>query len=203
MTIDTRQLIDDILKEINDFDYLQPENIPDLDLYVDQVTTLINNHFPPAKKLNNDRQLTKTMVNNYAKNHLLPPPNKKKYTKDHIILLVFINYFKNIISFHDIQKVLDPITQRCFGSDQQLSLEKLFRTIFDQRPAMQKALAEYMEQKLDQAENLTKTLCQDVPEYKDLLEIFTLICTLSIDIYIKKVIIEQLIQTMYDAEHTP
>lgn len=203
MNLDTRQLVDNILKDIHDFDYLQPENIPDLDLYVDQVTTLINSHFPTAKHLGNDKPLTKTMVNNYAKNHLLPPPNKKKYTKDHIILLVFINYFKNIISFNDIQKVLEPVTQRFFGSREELPLETLCQAIFDLRPAMLKTLTENMKQKLEQAENVTETLCQKFPKEKDLLEIFTLICSLTIDVYIKKIIIEQLIQALYDAEHTP
>ena len=46
------------------------------------------------------------MINNYAKNDLLPPPIKKKYSKEHVLLLIFIYYYKGILSISDIQKVL-------------------------------------------------------------------------------------------------
>ena len=48
------------------------------------------------------------MINNYTKNKLIPPPLKKKYSKDHMILLIFIYYFKNILSINDIRRIFDP-----------------------------------------------------------------------------------------------
>ena len=54
------------------------------------------------------------MINNYAKNKLLPPPEKKRYSKEHVLMLIFIYYFKNILSINDIQTLLTPIAQKYF-----------------------------------------------------------------------------------------
>ena len=68
-----------------------------------------------SKRYADDKILTKTMINNYAKNKLLPPPEKKRYSKEHVLMLIFIYYFKNILSINDIQTLLTPITQKYFN----------------------------------------------------------------------------------------
>ncbi|MEG0814221.1 MAG: DUF1836 domain-containing protein, partial [Clostridium sp.] len=84
------------LQELFDFldnmTRINPSDIPDIDLYMDQVTTFMDNHLESSKRYGEDKILTKTMINNYAKNNLLPPPEKKKYSKNHILLLIFIYY---------------------------------------------------------------------------------------------------------------
>ena len=67
-----------------------------------------------SKRYADDKILTKTMINNYAKNKLLPPPEKKRYSKEHVLMLIFIYYFKNILSINDIQTLLTPIAQKYF-----------------------------------------------------------------------------------------
>ena len=90
--------IQDILKRLDTLSYIRPEEIPGIDLYMDQVTTFMDEHLKNTKRYPEDKVLTKTMINNYAKNNLLPAPNKKKYSREHILLLIFIYYFKNILS---------------------------------------------------------------------------------------------------------
>ena len=70
------------------------------------------------------------MINNYAKNDLLPPPVKKKYSKEHMLLLIFIYYFKSILSISDIQTLLHPLTSEYFSGDGQLNLEDIYREVF-------------------------------------------------------------------------
>ena len=71
------------------------------------------------------------MINNYAKNNLLSPPVKKKYSKDHMLMLVFIYYFKNLLSFSDIEELFRPITSKHFsGQTSQLSLEDIYNEVF-------------------------------------------------------------------------
>ena len=83
-----------ILKELKKMDYIRPEEIPDIHLYMDQVTTFMEKRLKnTTRNPEEDKILTKTMINNYAKNHLLPPPEKKKYTKEHMLVLLFIYYF--------------------------------------------------------------------------------------------------------------
>lgn len=114
MTIDTKDILNSILASISRIDYIKPDEIPGIDLYMDQVTTFMENHLSSSKRHPEDKVLTKTMINNYAKNHLLPPPVKKKYSREHILMLTFIYYFKNIMSINDIQVLLGPIAEEFF-----------------------------------------------------------------------------------------
>ncbi len=105
MTIDKKDMLNSILDSISRIDYIKPEDIPNIDLYMDQVTTFMESGWihPPVRE---DKILTKTMINNYAKNNLLPPPVKKKYSSEHVLVLIFIYYFKNILSIKDIETLL-------------------------------------------------------------------------------------------------
>ena len=116
MTIDDKDMINSILESVSRIDYIKPEDIPNIDLYMDQVTTFMEEQLVSSKRYADDKILTKTMINNYAKNKLLPPPEKKRYSKEHMLMLIFIYYFKNILSINDIQTLLTPITQKYFKS---------------------------------------------------------------------------------------
>ena len=84
MTIDTNDILNSILESLSRIDYIHPEDIPNIDLYMDQVTTFMDTQLSSTKRYADDKILTKTMINNYAKNNLLPPPVKKKYSKNHL-----------------------------------------------------------------------------------------------------------------------
>ncbi len=84
---------------------------------MDQVTTFMEAQLAHSKRYADDKILTKTMINNYAKNNLLPSPEKKRYSKEHLLVLIFIYYFKNILSINDIQTLLGPLTDKYFKSD--------------------------------------------------------------------------------------
>ena len=122
MTIDTKDMLNSILSSISRIDYVRPDDIPNIDLYMDQVTTFMEKELASSKRHEDDKILTKTMINNYAKNNLLPPPVKKKYSKEHLLIMIFIYYFKNFLSIKDIETMLEPITDKYFDTDQDLSL---------------------------------------------------------------------------------
>ena len=94
--MDTKQFLRSILDSLQQIDYVKPEDVPNIDLYMDQVTTFMDEHLSDVKRYEDDKILTKTMINNYTKNDLLPPPVKKKYSKEHIYVLTFIYYLKNL-----------------------------------------------------------------------------------------------------------
>lgn len=85
------------------------EEIPEIDLYMDQVIQLFENKYNEAKRYEDDKVLTKTMINNYAKGKLLMPIENKKYSKEHLILMSFIYNLKGSLSLSDIKSSLDPI----------------------------------------------------------------------------------------------
>ena len=131
MTIDTKDILNSILASISRIDYIKLEEIPGIDLYMDQITTFMENHLSSSKRHPEDKVLTKTMINNYAKNHLLPPPVKKKYSREHILMLTFIYYFKNIMSINDIQVLLGPIAEEFFPGNGSLKLTEVYQEIMD------------------------------------------------------------------------
>jgi len=83
-------------------------DIPSIDLYIDQVTTFIDENLGFFKRDDEDKILTKTMINNYTKQQVLPPPHNKKYSKAHMVLLILIYQMKQVMSIHDIQSLLMP-----------------------------------------------------------------------------------------------
>ena len=107
----------DIIHKLNEIDYINPEDIPNIDLYMDQVTTFMDEHLAACKRMDDDKILTKTMINNYTKNDFLPPPVKKKYSKEHMYLLIFLYYFKNVLSITDIQKIFKPLTDMFYDNN--------------------------------------------------------------------------------------
>ena len=115
MTIDNNNLLKSILASFDRIEHINAEDIPNIDLYMDQVTTFMDKRLRKSTRdPNEDKILTKTMINNYAKNNLLPPPVKKKYSKEHILVLIFIYYFKGILSINDIDTLLKPLTEKYF-----------------------------------------------------------------------------------------
>ena len=126
MTIDTNDLLNSILESISRIDYVKSIDIPNIDLYMDQVTTFMDKQMASSKRYEDDKVLTKTMINNYAKNNLLPSPEKKKYTKEHLLVLTFIYYFKSFLSIKDIEMLLRPVTDRYFHTDSKLNLTHIY-----------------------------------------------------------------------------
>ena len=192
MDNDTKKFLSDLLAELQRIDYVRPEDIPNIDLYMDQITTFMDSQLETSKRHADDKILTKTMINNYAKNNLLPPPEKKKYTKEHVLTLIFIYYFKNILSISDIQSILNPITDKYFGKDGSYSLEGIYREVFGLEHQETQNLMKDLARKFN---TWCQTFPDAAPEDAELLRNFSLICMLSYDVYVKKTIIERLIDT--------
>ncbi len=106
MNENIKETINDLIK----IDLIPLSQIPDIDLYMDQITTFAEDKLNLLRRNNDDKILTKTMINNYTKAGLISPPNKKKYSKKHIISLIMIYYLKSILSINDIKIFLSKIS---------------------------------------------------------------------------------------------
>lgn len=104
---DEKNILESAISEgINDCD-LHLSEIPDLDLYIDQILTLVSSKSKTASDRYRDNVLTKTMINNYSKEGLLMPVKGKKYTKEHIVQMLLIYSLKNTLSIGEIHRVLE------------------------------------------------------------------------------------------------
>lgn len=190
MQSEMRAALNLILKEFTELDYVHPEDIPNIDLYVDQVTTFIESQLSSMKRNEDEKILTKTMINNYTKNHVLPSPDKKKYSRDHVLMLILIYYLKSFLSIKDIQMLLEPVTEKYFGTESDLSFYELYEELVALGNGQAKALIKDVVSKY----NATQKSFMDAPEEdQEFLRNFGFICMLGFDVYIKKMMIESLI----------
>ncbi len=187
---DIPSVIEEVFKRYTDGSYIKASMLPDLDLYVDQITTFLTRHLAKTIRFEDDKIMTKAMINNYTKNHLLPPPDKKKYSRDHILLMIFIYYFKNFLPISDIKTILGPLTDKYFHKDADLNLEAIYTTLFSKEDTfVQEVLENVMKQF-----HMSADLFPDAPKADQAsLREFTFICMLSLDIYLKKQLIEAIL----------
>ena len=193
MKINMDELLDSMLEGISNMDYVRSEDIPNIELYMDQVTSFMDEQLSSSKRYDDDKILTKTMINNYAKNDLLPPPVKKKYSKDHLLVLIFIYYFKGFLSISDIQELLQPITDRFFRKEDGLTLSDIYEEVFQMEGKEIQTLKKDVARNFEQAQ---KSFADADEESRDFLQQFYFICMLSFDVYVKKLLIEKLIDEM-------
>ncbi|TQR20740.1 DUF1836 domain-containing protein [Psychrobacillus vulpis] len=118
---------EELLQKLSLESTIKEEEIPEIDLYMDQVIQLFDSKF--AKTLRNDEEkvLTKTMINNYAKGKLFIPIKNKKYSKQHIMLISMIYQLKGTLSINDIKATLDPINKRL--ESENFELEQFYSTL--------------------------------------------------------------------------
>ena len=186
------------VKSLADFHLPRWQQLPSMPLYLEQVLALLEEWLGPYLGKEDGTILTKTMINNYAKNNLIPPPEKKKYTKEHILCLIFIYYFKNILSISDIQRILNPITDKYFGTDKESSvgMTDIYSEVFSLESEETKNLLKDLARKYSISQK-TFLDCEDLSEKdREFLQTFAFICELSFDVYIKKTLIEKMIDSL-------
>ncbi|HCQ88464.1 MULTISPECIES: DUF1836 domain-containing protein [unclassified Clostridium] len=117
-----------LLEELNLNEHIEPKEIPSIDLYMDQVITLFESNLSNSKRYDEDKLLTKTMINNYTKDKLLIPAKKKKYSKNHIILMILIYNLKQNLSILDIKSLFNDMVVNLQQEDgEKINLEEIYK----------------------------------------------------------------------------
>ena len=189
---DKKEFVEEVASRIRSLDYIKIDDIPGIDLYMDQVIKFMDDHFASLKRYAGDKMLTKTMINNYTKNKLLPSPEKKKYGKDHMLLLIFIYYFKNVLSIKDINSILTPLTENFFAdSDKDFSLSDIYDEVFEVCKGATTDISRSVLKAFDRAKNSFEG--EDDEKKKKYLNNFAFIASLCFDVHVKKTIVENMI----------
>ncbi|MBR5712718.1 MAG: DUF1836 domain-containing protein [Lachnospiraceae bacterium] len=190
-----RKYLRDLLDSVQNPNYIRPHDIPDIDLYMDQVTSFMDAHLETTKRFEDDKLLTKTMINNYTKNHLLPNPEKKKYSREHMYLLVFIYYLKNFMSISDVKRIVEPMQEMFYRADEDnISLGEIYSRIV----SIEENVAAGLGQDVMDKFLLSRNAFSDVKgeNEREFLNIFSFIAMLSFDVYLKKAMIEKIIDEL-------
>lgn len=176
-------------------DCVLPEDLPNIELYMDQITTFLEEQLQNTKRYDEDKIFTKTMINNYTKNHLLPPSNKKKYSRNHMILLIYIYYLKNFLSISDIQHLLQPLTEGFYNEQKDLSFFDIYQEIFTLEHQHNDAIKESILGTFRKAQETFSDLKNE--KEQTALQQFAFISLLGYDIYLRKQMIENIIDELY------
>ncbi|MBD7916030.1 DUF1836 domain-containing protein [Clostridium sp. Sa3CUN1] len=150
--MDKNQLVEKF-KELNLQNQLKLEEIPELDLYMDQVIQLFDSKFNDSKRNEEDKALTKTMVNNYAKGKLLMTIKNKKYSKEHLILMSLIYNLKGGLSIGDIKSSLNKIVET-FENGEEYPIRDLYSLYLNQYNEDLNDVEKTIEEKFNNIENI-------------------------------------------------
>ena len=191
-------------KYLNNYTLPKWDELPTIDLYMDQVIALLNQYldFLPKDDVKDEKIVTPVAINNYVRMKIMPAPVKKKYSKDHMLMLIFIYYFKSLLSFNDIEELFRPITSRHFtGKDSPLSLEDIYTEVFTLEKGEMGSLMKDVTGKFARSRKTFQDVSVD-EEDKEYLQLFAFICELSFDVYLKTQMIE-MIADQLRGEATP
>ena len=183
-----KEIINDMIKHFEGLDIVKSEDIPDISLYMDQMTSFIDEKLESFKREEDDKLLTKTMINNYTKNKLLPPSDKKKYTKNHVMLLILIYFYKNVLSFADIKRLCDLSIYNDFGKGDE-SLSQLYDMLIHIEDDKKNEIVDDLKERLEYAKNKV-----DAFDKKDEnVELFTFLSDIVMEVYFKQHLIEYIL----------
>ena len=198
------KLLNELIEYLKNLHHVHASQLPSLDLYMDQVTGFMEEHLAPMRRYAEDKALTKTMINNYAKNKILPPPVGKRYNKNHMLILLLIYYYKSMLSLSDIRTVVDPLAENYFSLHSKPRLTDIYEEIFSFANGEMQSLVEDLEKKFQTANSSFST--QD-PTFADLeeqereqLQSFSFLSLLAFDVYLKKQLMEKIVDRMEESQ---
>ena len=137
-----------IAAAVGDVD-LREEEIPAIDLYLDQILSLISEKNAESTSCYQGRSLTKTMVNNYSKDGLISPIEGKKYSKAHIVEMLLVYGMKSSLSIDEIKRTLTGVREECGFS--RADLVEAYRRYLALKEQNRQRVGETVGQMLDDA----------------------------------------------------
>ena len=99
--------LDNYAKELNNHQLLEYEYLPDIELYMEQMTMFLDRLFALYKVSSDEPLITSAMVNNYVRGQVIDKPNLKKYNKEHLSKIIEIAILKQMLEIDDIKELLD------------------------------------------------------------------------------------------------
>ena len=102
------QFAEKLAKEYRKKGLATGDSIPDIDLYIDQMVSCLNEELALYEK-DGKEPVTKGMISNYTKHRMIPGPDGKRYTKDHCIFMLLVCYLKGCFSMDQVQRLMKPI----------------------------------------------------------------------------------------------
>ncbi len=187
--------LEEFLTNINLDNRIDINKIPDIDLYMDQVIQLFENNLEKVKRNPTDKILTKTMINNYSKDKLLFQNKNKKYSKNHILLMVLIYDLKQTLSIGDIKRLFTPMIETLSEEECKFDLSN----IYDEYLSLKQNQVDKEKELLTEILNDVTNLCEKdtIKDYENYKKLLLIILTLLNSASLNKRIAEKIIDTYF------
>ena len=147
--------INNILQKLNNKHFerkIELEDIPEIDLYMDQVIQLFESKLGDSKRNPDDKLMTKTMINNYAKAKLLMSIKNKRYSKEHLILMSLIYELKGSLSISDIKLLFDNIIEK-YENNERYDLRGLYNQYLQETERDNEVVLDNIKKKIENIED--------------------------------------------------
>lgn len=95
------------LDELSKFSYKDYKELPDIDLYMDQVVTFLDKQLSIFQTSSLDKQITSSMINNYVKGEVVSAPISKKYNREHLALIQEVATLKQVLTIAEVKQIID------------------------------------------------------------------------------------------------
>lgn len=175
-----------------------PGDFPDMELYMDQAAMFMNKKLEIYQKNDDEPVMTKAMISNYVKHDMLPKPNKKKYSRDHLAMLTLIFYLKGVLQVQDIENLMKPLIDNYNSEfEERFDFLKLYGGIENLYSAQRDKAAEEVYQDID---HIKKFLSKYENADDDATELFMLICLLSMRADAQRYIVQKLMDEYFTAK---
>ena len=100
------------LEDLNQFSYKDYKDLPDIDLYMDQVVTFLDKQLSIFQTSSLDKQITSSMINNYVKGEVVSAPIAKKYNREHLALIQEVCTLKQVLTIAEVKQIIDERYKR-------------------------------------------------------------------------------------------
>lgn len=170
-------------------------DIPKLDLYIDQVIQLFENKYELTKRKPGEKILTKTMINNYSKDKLFFPLKNKKYSPEHVMLINLIYEMKPILQIGDIKTTLDRLNNRMLA--EAIDLEPIYQSFLEMADTNLHRFLEDVKQIAEEATRQTEKLNEEDKVY--LKQVLLILSFINMSNYFRR-IAESIVDGIVDSE---
>ncbi len=184
------------LEKLKKAGLITTDELPDMDLYIDQVSSVFQKFLDKLDGGLADKYVTKPMINNYAKRGLIARPEGKRYSRDHMVMIAMVIYLRSIFKMEDISKIMKPLIESYNSEfDEAISPEVVYSLA---QEATEKNRLEFFSG-IDDSVSVIKKNIEDTDIADDQrMEVLVLILTLAMRAEMEKYLAERLMRVYFE-----
>lgn len=184
------------LEKLKEAGLITTGQLPDMDLYIDQVSSVFQKFLDKLDGSLADKYVTKPMINNYAKRGLIARPDGKRYTRDHMVMIAMVIYLRSIFKMEDISKIMKPLIESYNSEfDEAISPEVVYALA---QEATEKNRVEFFSGIDDSVSVIKKNIEETDIADDQRMEVLVLILTLAMRAEMEKYLAERLMKVYFE-----